>query len=314
MRTFKNWRSHQALRSTRFCPRLESLEDRTLLSVATTPFGGEFIRYNDGEVFFHTPGSFQKIDVNSMAISAGQAPGGLPAVFILYNNSDVFEWTQAGGFHFIDVNAVAISASVYNQGLVFILYGNGQLFQYDGGFTFVAGAVAQFSAGLHNAEGAVFYVQTNHMLSEWSLTGGLGSKVIDGNVASVSSTQNGSDEAFIIYTNGQLYEATNTAATPSFRYIDDNVFAVGGGTSSVGGLGGSAYYLTTNGILIEWQPPTMSYPDGTYNYIDSNVASFTGGYSVDQVFIVYPGDVLYQHTGVTRVLSSFVFIDSNVAP
>jgi hypothetical protein len=304
----------------RFYPRLEALEDRMLPSVSASPAGGEFIRYNDGEVFFHD-GSFQKVDINSVAISGGVSfvnSNAVPAVYIVYNNSDVYEWSQGGGFHFIDINAVAVSATPVATDTVFILYNNGKLFEHQGqgsgGFTFVAGAVAQFSGGFVNGVPGVFYVQTNHMLSVWSPFDGMGSKVVDGNVASVAATKEG-DEAFVTYTNHQLFQVANATSSPTFTYIDDNVSTAGYVESLVNGVGMvAAYYLTTNGVLIEWQPPTMSYPDGTYNYVDSNVAGFGAGYTTDLVFIIYGSDMLYQHTGVTRALSSFTFIDSNVGP
>jgi hypothetical protein len=294
-----------------------------LPSVSASPAGGEFIRYNDGEVFFYD-GSFQKVDINSVAISGGLSFVNstiVPAVYIVYNNSDVYEWSPGGGFHFIDINAVAVSATPVATDTVFILYNNGQLFQHqgqsNGGFTFIAGSVAQFSAGLVNGGTGVFYVQTNHMLSVWSAANG--SKVLDGNVASVGAgnvySVSAADNAFIVYTNHQLYEVSHASTSPTFTHIDDNVSTAGAGPSMVDGiLMLAAYYLTTNGILIEWQPPSTGYPDGTYNYIDSNVAGFDGGDGLDQVFIVYANDLLYQHMGVTRAPSSFTFIDSNVGP
>jgi hypothetical protein len=305
-----------------FRPHLETLEDRTLLSVSANPFHpiGAFIRYTDGEVFFHADGSssFQKIDVNSTSISACQASSGVPAVFIVYNNGDLFEWRQDTGFHFIDVNVVAISASLTAADTVFIIYNTGQLYEHSGStFTSIAGGVVQCSAAGTSGEG-VFYVQNNHMLTEWIAATNAYS-VIDGNVQSVSASQDFNDTAFIIYTNHALYEFSGPAPL-SFTFVDNNVTAVSTGLTILQVPGGvafaaAAYYLTAAGVLVEWQPRTEGHDDGTYNFIDSNAAGMDGfAIRNDTVYIIYATGQLFLHEGLTRAPSSFSYIDSNVGP
>jgi hypothetical protein len=256
--------------------------------------------------------------VNSTSISACESSSGVPAVFIVYNNGKLFEWRQDTGFHFIDLNVVAISASLISFDTVFIIYNNGQLYEYTGHkgiFTSIAGGVVQCSAGSDQNGQAVFYVQNNHMLTEW-----IGSAsvyhVIDGNVQSVSASQDFTDTAFIIYTNHALFEFI-ASATPRFTFIDNNVTQVRAGLTVVGGTTGvaSAYYLTAAGVLVDWQPATNSYPDGTYNFIDSNVAGMDADFAIaDHVFIIYATGQLFFHQGLTRAPSSFTYIDDNVGP
>jgi hypothetical protein len=139
--------------------------------------------------------------------------------------------------------------------------------------------------------------------------------VVDGNVQTASASQTFNDTAFIIYTNRALYEFG--PATPAFTFIDSNVAQVSAGDTNLVGttFALSAYYLTTAGILVEWQPPTSSYPDGTYNFIDSNVAGMDGvEFAEDDVFIIYTTDQLFDHVGLTRAPSSFTYIDGNVGP
>jgi hypothetical protein len=319
MRSLMHWfgQRRPTLARPSFRPHLETLEDRTLLSVSVNPSaaGAAFIRYTDGEVFYHSSSGFKKIDVNSTSISACESSTGVPAVFIVYNNGKLFEWRQDTGFHFIDLNVLAISASLTSFDTVFIIYNNGQLLEHSGStFTSIAGGVVQCSAAPDQNGQAVFYVQNNHMLTLW-VAATKGYFVIDGNVLSVNASQGFSDTAFIIYTNHALYKC-DASGLPSFTFIDNNVTQVSAGLTTLGGtnLVASAYYLT-GGVLVEWQQATSSYPDGIYNFVDSNVAGIDANpLSADQVFIIYATDQLFEHVGMARAPSSFTFIDGNVGP
>jgi hypothetical protein len=317
-------------------PRLEALEDRRLLSVsaATLDLGGVFVRYNDGELFLHDPTGFRKIDINVASVSAGFSvrggTGPVPVAFIVYNNAQLFEWAQDTGFQMIDSNVASVAGGsiIEPPDTVFILYNNGELFRHVGtsplsGFTFIAGAVTSMSAVCGAfGNGDVFYVQSNNILSEHLFLGG--STVIDGNVQSVSSGQLEPDSAYILYTNSALF-FFNPAATQRFTPIDTNVASVAGSESTApGGMVDvdAAFYVTRDGVLAEWLPPSPSgpSPDGTYIFIDANVASIstasgisTQSGGLDDVFIVYNNGMLFQHTGLSR-RSGFTFIDSNVSP
>jgi hypothetical protein len=305
-------------------PRLEALEDRQLLSVSAAAFNnGVFIRYNNSDLFLHDSTGFHRIDTNVTSVSAGisfRLPGAfVNAAFILYNNGQVFEWTQDHGFQFIDSNAVALVASRGNSDSVFILYNNSELFHHVGtspatGFTFIAGNVTSMS--LTFGAGDVFYVQTNHILSEHLAAGG--STVIDGNVQSVSGGQVETDSAFVVYTNAALF-LFNPHAMQHFTPVDSNVASVATSESTIPGtmtLTDAAFYVTRDGVLVEWVAPNAASPspDGTYSFVDANVASIsTLPQQPDDVFIVYTNDMLFQHTGLSR-RSGFTFIDSNVSP
>jgi hypothetical protein len=271
---------------------------------------GAFIRYNDGELFLHNATGFHGIDTNVSSVSAGFTLSGaspVAAAFILYNNGEVFEWAHDTGFHLIDRNAVSVAAASFDADTVFILYNNGQLFKHKGtspvtGFTFIAGNVTSMAptVGL----GDVFYVQTNHMLSEHLNAGG--STVIDGNVQSVGQAPSLRDEVFVLYTNSALFEY----ASPVFTPIDTNVASV----ASALELG--AFYVRRDGCLIEWLPPSSSSlsPDGTYVFVDDNVASISvTTVALDDDYIVYNNGMLFEHTGLSP-RSGFTFIDSNVSP
>jgi hypothetical protein len=302
------------VRST-YRPRLEVLEDRRLPSVSATLAGGSvslFIRYNNGELFLHNSAGFHRIDINVASVSAGVTAVGatnVPAAFIVYNNGQLFEWAQATGFSRIDSNVVAVEGQQSSLDSVFILYNNGEVFRHQGrspvsGFSFIASAVTSMSITF-GGSGDLFYVQTNHMLLE-HLTGG-GSAVIDGNVQSVSASID--DRAFIVYTNSALFEFNGM--THTFTSIDMNVASVSAGSSNASP---AAFYVTRDGVLVEWQPPTVSNPDGTYNFVDANVASVVAfDANSDDVFIIYNNDMLFEHTGLSRK-SGFSFIDSNVSP
>jgi hypothetical protein len=310
-------------------PRLEALEDRQLLAVSASAVDphGVFIRYNDGQLFFHDPTGFRRIDIGVASVSAGITLDNLatqvPAGFIVYNNGRLVEWSQPHGYQLIDINVVSVAAAVVGTtgtpDGVFILYNNAQLFEHIGrspvtGFTHIADAVSSMSPTFGN--GDVFYVQINHMLSE-HLAGG-GSTVIDGNVQSVSGGQLNPDTAFIVYTNAALYEFDPNAPL-RFTLIDTNVASVGAGTSSIPGTMttiDAAFYITRDGALVEWLAPNISSPtpDGTYVFVDGNVASIsTTTAGVDDVFIVYNNGMLFEHTGLSR-RSGFTFVDTNVSP
>jgi hypothetical protein len=339
MRPIADWfrpvprRQPRARTATCYQPRLEALEDRHLLSVSAATSvsepNGVFIRYNDGELFLHDASGFQRIDINVASVSAGTGllplGGGSPvnAAYILYNNGEVFQWVQGLGFQFIDINAVSVASGVGADD-AFILYNNGQLFHHLGassstGFSFIADNVTSMAivppAGFEGSLGDVFYVQTNHMLSEHLLAGG--SMVIDGNVQSVGTSGFAAepDTTYILYTNSALYFFSRTAIQ-RFRPIDTNVTSVSGSTSTIPGTStiiDAAYYVR-EGVLIEWVAPNPASesPDGTYNYVDQNVVSVSAG-QTDSVFIVYDNDMLFEHTGLSRG-SGFTFIDSNVSP
>jgi hypothetical protein len=314
----------------RFRPRLETLEERELLSVSPSFIdpGAEFIRYNDGQLFLHDSAGFHRIDTNVVSVSRGftervTPPIGLTeinAAFIVYSNGQLFEWAQDTGFQFIDSNVVSVLGNSGAADSVFILYNNGQLFRHDGtspvtGFTFIAGAVTTMSATVEGPSGGlgdVFYVQSNHILSEHLIAGG--SVVIDGNVQGVSGSMVLNDSAFVLYTNGALFEFQGSPR--SFTPIDTNVASVSAGETSQSfmTLTASAYYVTQSGVLVEWRPPTTDNPDGTYNFLDVNVASVSAQQGrLDDVFIVYNNDMLFEHVGHSR-RSGFTFIDSNVSP
>jgi hypothetical protein len=332
MRAISDWfgrsprcqtRAHAA---ARYKPRLETLEKRQLLSFSPTGFGSEFIRYNDGELFLHDSGGFHRIDMNVASVSSGFSlrgdpimPTSVPVAFIVYNNARLFEWAQDTGFTPIDRNVVGVAGSQLSQDTAFILYNNAQLFQHSGtsplsGFTFIAGAVTTMSPNI-GGNGDVFYVQTNHILSE-HLTAG-GSVVIDGNVQSVTAGRVEVDSAFILYTNGALF-LFNPRATQQFTRVDTNVASAAASVSLIPGTGtdiDSVYYVTQAGVLVEWVAPfsgSLS-TDGTYVFLDSNVASISTSLGLDDVFIVYNNDMLFEHTGFSRQ-SGFTFIDSNVSP
>jgi hypothetical protein len=298
---------------------LEVLERREHLSVSPSLFTGgtEFIRYNDGELFQHDAAGFHRIDVNVASVSAGLTHRGMsfpPVAFIVYNNGQLFEWTQDTGFSFIDINVVGVVGSGSLTDTAWILYNNGQLFRHSllSGFSFIAGSVTSMSPTLPGT-GDLFYVQTNHMLSEH--LSGSGSVVIDGNVQSVSASQVERDSAFVLYTNSALFEFQG--GPHSFTPVDTNVASVSAGTTVLPGattIIPAAFYVTRDGVVVEWRPPTTDNPDGTYNFLDANVASISASQAnQDDVFIVYNNDMLFEHTGFSR-RSGFTFIDSNVSP
>jgi hypothetical protein len=312
----------------RFLPRLERLEDRQLPSVSASLvfLTTTFIRYNDGELFLHDPTGFRKIDINVASVSAGSSQRSVSGeaedvdvAFIVYNNGQLFEWAQDTGFQFIDSNVVGVVGNRNARDSAFILYNNGELFRHDGtspvsGFTFIAGAVTSMSPAFGN--GDVFYVQSNNILSEHLVNGG--SMPIDGNVQSVSGGQLESDSAFILYTNSALF-FFNPNATQRFRLIDTNVASVNGSRFFIPTTGldlDAAYYVRRDGALVEWVAPSAGSlsPDGTYVFLDSNVASISAGDGfADEIFIVYNNGMLFDHTGYSRI-SGFTFIDSNVSP
>jgi hypothetical protein len=183
------------------------------------------------------------------------------------------------------------------------------------GFTFIAGNVTTMSPAIGN--GDVFYVQTNHILSEHLLLGA--STVIDGNVQSVSGGQIDPDTAFILYTDASLW-FFNRASSDGFKRIDSNVASVTGTTSHVPGPPftpiNAAFYVTRDGVLVEWQAFNQFSPnnDGSYVFVDGNIASIsTSPGSDDDVFIVYRNGMLFEHTGLSRQ-AGFTMIDSNVSP
>jgi hypothetical protein len=329
MRTIANWFRHAPRPQTRahlvrpYKPRLEELEDRQLLSVSASGLG-TFILYNNSELFLHDMQGFHRIDINATSVSAGftldnQLQLAL-AAFIVYNNGQLFEWSAAHGFQFIDSNVVSVSArNVHTPDAVFILYNNSQLFEHVGrspvtGYSLIAGNVISMSPTFGN--GDVFYVQTNSILSEHLKAGG--SMVIDGNVKSVSAGLVEADSVFILYTNTALY-LFNPSGTQHFTPVDTNVASMDSATSTIPGTAtdlDAVFYITPAGTLVEWLAPnaTNPSPDGSFIFVADTVASISEvPGSLDDVFIVYNNEFLFEHRGLSR-RSGFTFIDVNVSP
>jgi hypothetical protein len=186
-----------------------------------------FIRYRDGKVYEHTGTSaiagFTGIDVNAVQISAGVDAQLNPAVFIVYNNSALFEWSAALGFHGIDANVASVSAesradaigfTAGFQDTVFIVYRTGQLYEHnDAGFQTIATNVTSVSAGQTNVgtpdnpsvRPAAFFLNENSAVTEWNVGRFHWYRTIDANAARLLTSEQ-TDAVFILYRDGQLFE------------------------------------------------------------------------------------------------------------
>jgi hypothetical protein len=307
------------------------------VSVDALNTNGVFIRYDNGDLYYHSDIGFDPIDFNVAAISAGAVYGHsqgnvlelLPTVFVVHTDGTLYEWDGYRAFQFIDANVASVQASQELTDAVLIRHTDGTLLLHEGtsstdGFTVIAGGVTSYSLGYSGVPWSsvcAFYVQTNHMLSVWSRAGGY--QVIDGNVASVSADQSQFETAYVLYTTGALYRY-NPNTSGLFQFIDGNVVTMSAGrTQIVTGFrsdGTTIFqetatvdYVTTEGNLIEWQPPDVASTSGTYLFVASGVAEVSASQFVnDEMFIVFRDGLLYETLGIGRL--AFHFIDSNVKP
>jgi streptogramin lyase len=262
-----------------------------------------FIRYQDGQLFEHTASGFQRIDVNTTAVSAGFDSRGAPAAFIIYNTGAVYEWSPNLGFKFIDINAVALSASQVQPDTVFIRYDNNVLFEHtDSGFLPIDVNVVAVSAGVTTGGlASAFILYDTGALYEWGAGGNQAFSLIDINVVSVSASQAAADTAFMIYNNSAAYEHTALSPIAGFRFLENGAMSVSAGVTT-GGI--AAFIRFNSGALYEWgRGGTPS-----FTLIDGNVVDASASPAVpDGVYILYDVRFLFEYTpGV------FHYLDSNV--
>jgi hypothetical protein len=191
-----------------------------------------FIRYVTGQVYEHVGTShgsgFTSIAFNAVDISAADftSPPTDPAVFIVYADTRLFEWSKASVFSYIDVNVAQVSASQAYANTVFIRYVDGKVYEHVGtstasGFTRIDVNGAQVTAGISSTGGPSVFIQYgNGVVYEWSATNGF--QFVDINAVGVSGDQDQLDAVFILYNNGDLYEAIGR----SFHLVDHHVASI----------------------------------------------------------------------------------------
>jgi hypothetical protein len=194
---------------------------------------------------------------------------------------------------------------------VFIRYRDGQLWEHAGStFTPIAVNTMAVSAGKDtNGSPAAFILFDSGILDEWSAT--LGFIPIDGNVAAVSASQQERDTAFILYTNGRVFEHQGTSLSQGFTAIDSNAIQVSAGTDQAGHA--SVFIVYNNHALFQWSAASG------FRRIDVNVLNVSAvpttqvdGQSslvgADTAFITYQNSMLFEWSAA----AGFQFIDSNV--
>jgi hypothetical protein len=316
-------------------PKVESLEERSVPSAAPTGTADNavFIRYRDGQLWEHSAAGFQKIDINTLAVSTGVDGSHNPTAFILYDNGALYEWSAAGRFHYIDGNVVAVSASPQAADTVFILYNNHLLYEHTGtsnrsGFRLIDGNAAAVSAGVDDAlNPAAFIVYNNNALYEWSPAAGF--QFIDVNVAQISAVSvaymnngtfdQGMNTVFIVYQGGMLYQHDDAG----FLRIDSNVAQVSAGLTQSGTSPAdavnlpAAYIRYTNDAVYQWTPGNPVH--NAFSPIDTHAVAISANFGVsDTVFIIYDNSDLFAATldpfQPSPGNQSFTYIDANVGP
>jgi hypothetical protein len=199
-----------------------------------------------------------------------------------------------------DRQMLSVSANTAPDG-VFIRYTNNQLWEHtDGGFRMIDVNVLNVTSGV-DATGApaAFIVYTNGALYEWSAAGGF--HAIDRNVVAVSASQQAADTVYILYDNSDLFEHVGTSPAAGFRMIDVNVVKVSAGEDA--GMNPTAFILYNDSHLFEWSP-TLG-----FHFIDVNARDISGlqdGLHHDIVYIAYDNGQAWYHAG-TMPGASFFF-------
>jgi parallel beta-helix repeat protein len=188
-----------------------------------------FIRYIDDQLFRHMGSShasgFLRIVNGVVDISAGTITNRAsePDVFLVDSDSRLYEWSEPVGFTYIDFHVAVVSASQAYGDTVFIRYVDNLVYEHVGtstasGFTRIDVNGAQVSAGISSTAGpSVFIRYGNGVVYEWSAMAGF--QFVDINAVGASGDQDQLDAVFILYNNGDLYEAIGR----SFHLVDHRV-------------------------------------------------------------------------------------------
>jgi hypothetical protein len=282
-------------------------------------FNTVFIRYDNGLVYEHegkdpTTG-FRRIDSNAVSISSGSDSQDARSVYIVYDNTALYEWSPNFGFHAVDANVAQVSAG--HRDTVFILYQSGVVAEHVGlsassGFTVIDSNATQISEGSDKyGNSSVWIVHTDSSLTEWSPAEGM--TFTDWNVAKASAGAFG-DQVYILYNDGEVYEHSGNSAgnppefTPIYVHVLSRPLDIAAGEDFP--ANDSVFIRFADSTLWQWNRPTG------FKYIDSNVIGIAGVQdNTDNVYIIYNNSELFEYVGSDCCGNTgFFLVSPNVSP